>query len=288
MIVMLSLKIILKIVLLLLLFCNFCVCLLLVLIGSYGFENFELLEDYITRYPLLVPWKEYNTSNNSKWSICSTSTQEHTQPIKAILQLHEPVEWGEALQVLTDVLRSGGELNATGYVPDVRSPPPLHIANPDVTYAAHYSVPRFTSGAFILCLNTLYRHFTGKDLTPYLTFYGKPLRDTYRHIANLLVQRWNIQQKSFLSHSSSSTTSSSTSSFTSSFLPPPFTQIYAIGDNPLSDIRGANSVGWFSILVRTGIFQQGENDPTDPAQLVVPSVREAVQYILHKHHYLQE
>jgi ribonucleotide monophosphatase NagD (HAD superfamily) len=121
-----------------------------------------------------------------------------------------------------------------------------------------------------------------------MTFYGKPLRDTYRHLANLLAQRWNTQQKSFIPHSSSSSSASSPSTLSSSFLPPPLTQIYAIGDNPLSDIRGANSVGWFSILVRTGIFQNGENDPTDPAQLVVPTVREAVQHILHKHHYLVE
>ena len=29
---------------------------------------------------------------------------------------------------------------------------------------------------------------------------------------------------------------------------------YMIGDNPSSDIRGANDSGWISILVRTGMF----------------------------------
>lgn len=41
-----------------------------------------------------------------------------------------------------------------------------------------------------------------------------------------------------------------------------------IGDNPKSDIRGANNIGWISILVRTGIFK-GENDIVDPATYVV-------------------
>ena len=37
-----------------------------------------------------------------------------------------------------------------------------------------------------------------------------------------------------------------------------------IGDNPKSDIRGANDIGWISILVRSGVFK-GVNDPLDPA-----------------------
>ena len=42
--------------------------------------------------------------------------------------------------------------------------------------------------------------------------------------------------------------------------------IYAIGDNPTSDIRGANAAGerWRSVLVRTGVFRsEAENDPVD-------------------------
>ncbi len=47
-----------------------------------------------------------------------------------------------------------------------------------------------------------------------------------------------------------------------------------IGDNPKSDIRGANEAGWHSILLRTGMFQgpPGSNDPEDPARDVVDTV----------------
>ena len=38
------------------------------------------------------------------------------------------------------------------------------------------------------------------------------------------------------------------------------TNFYMIGDNPKSDIAGANAKGWTSILVRTGVFD--ENAPT--------------------------
>jgi len=36
--------------------------------------------------------------------------------------------------------------------------------------------------------------------------------------------------------------------------------IYMIGDNPASDIRGANAIGWPSFLVRTGVFRDADND----------------------------
>ena len=46
----------------------------------------------------------------------------------------------------------------------------------------------------------------------------------------------------------------------------PFGAIWAVGDNPRSDVRGANAAGapWVSVLVRTGVAK--ENDPADPAQ----------------------
>jgi len=36
------------------------------------------------------------------------------------------------------------------------------------------------------------------------------------------------------------------------------TNIYMIGDNPKSDIAGANAKGWTSILVRSGVFNAKE------------------------------
>ena len=58
--------------------------------------------------------------------------------------------------------------------------------------------------------------------------------------------------------------------------------IYMIGDNPKSDIKGGNDAGWITILVRTGMFQGKENDLTHPAKYVVNDFREAVDLILKK------
>ncbi len=61
-------------------------------------------------------------------------------------------------------------------------------------------------------------------------------------------------------------------------------QIYGIGDNPASDIRGANRAGhpWVSTLVRTGVFRGGANSTSDPAQIVVEDVEAAVDAGLHR------
>lgn len=66
------------------------------------------------------------------------------------------------------------------------------------------------------------------------------------------------------------------------FSRPPLSRFYAIGDNPKSDIRGANNCGdqWTSILVRTGVFDGMGNDEDDPAEVVVDDILNAVKYII--------
>ena len=62
---------------------------------------------------------------------------------------------------------------------------------------------------------------------------------------------------------------------------------YMIGDNPESDIKGANAAGWTSILVKTGIFNPKDektstvdgNDVENPATHVVADFEEAVNKI---------
>jgi ribonucleotide monophosphatase NagD (HAD superfamily) len=55
-----------------------------------------------------------------------------------------------------------------------------------------------------------------------------------------------------------------------------------IGDTPESDIQGANlkaKDGWISVLVRTGLFSEGENSPDYPARYVCEDVEEAIKLI---------
>ncbi|THU52796.1 hypothetical protein C4D60_Mb10t07720 [Musa balbisiana] len=63
-----------------------------------------------------------------------------------------------------------------------------------------------------------------------------------------------------------------------------FNTIYMIGDNPKVDINGAKKAGhpWFSILTRTGVFRSKDNHEQYPADLVVDTVGDAIDFILKK------
>lgn len=122
------------------------------------------------------------------------------------------------------------------------------------------AVPRLTQGAFRLCLDTMFTKMTGRQLV--YTCTGKPSAGIFA-MAQQLIQ---AQMPENLSQVDT---------------------IYMIGDNPRSDIRGANAMGtpWVSVLVRTGNFRGAVNDDTDPAQLVLSDAAAAVDHILscHRH-----
>jgi ribonucleotide monophosphatase NagD (HAD superfamily) len=113
------------------------------------------------------------------------------------------------------------------------------------------------SGAFVHAFKSLFEHYS--DIPLHVEFCGKPYPIQYTYAEELF-------RKNALARG----------------VAPP-TQCFGIGDNPKSDIRGANSAGshWRSILVRTGVFQSGaDNDLEDPADFVVQDVLEAVQLLV--------
>ncbi|OLY82092.1 putative CDP-alcohol phosphatidyltransferase class-I family protein [Smittium mucronatum] len=58
--------------------------------------------------------------------------------------------------------------------------------------------------------------------------------------------------------------------------------VFAIGDNPYSDIAGANSNGWKSVLVCTGVYQgtPDSNHHVHKATKVTSDVYQAVKWII--------
>ncbi len=54
-----------------------------------------------------------------------------------------------------------------------------------------------------------------------------------------------------------------------------------IGDNPKGDIYGANRMGWESILVRTGLYREGDHiDELDKPKHYVDGMEDALKLIL--------
>ena len=86
----------------------------------------------------------------------------------------------------------------------------------DLQWMAEAVMPRFGHGAFLLCLENLYKKITGKDLV-YTALIGKPSEITYIHGEHILQNE-----------------------ATKMGLKSPVENVYCIGDNVCTDIFGAN------------------------------------------------
>ncbi|ETE70154.1 Cat eye syndrome critical region protein 5, partial [Ophiophagus hannah] len=135
--------------------------------------------------------------------------------IEGIILLGEPVRWETCLQLIIDILLSNGnpgvELASVPY-PHI----PIVACNMDLLWMAEAKMPRFGHGTFLVCLENIYKKMTGKELK-YEALLGKPSTVTYRYAEHVLKQ-----QMEGCGWSS------------------PLRQLYAIGDNPMADIYGAN------------------------------------------------
>ncbi|OWZ20574.1 HAD hydrolase protein [Phytophthora megakarya] len=178
-----------------------------------------------------------------------TMAPHHEEPIGAIIVMHDPINWAPEIQVAVDVL-IGGDPPGSGRPSGKQTP--LFVSNDDFTFSGAYPFPRFAQGAFTRCLKLLYEDLTGRKLE--VTNYGKPHEVTYNYAKRLLN--------------------------TISAHPDRLRHMYGIGDNPLSDIQGANNAGdeWTSILVRTGIYD-GTKDPEHDPDVIVHGVYEAIKHI---------
>ncbi|WIA28754.1 hypothetical protein OEZ86_011287 [Tetradesmus obliquus] len=192
------------------------------------------------------------------------------QPIAAVLVCSDPAgsDWYQDLQLLTDVITSHGVPSRTQPVPGSQ-PVQLFFSNPDLVWATDYPRPRFGQGAFSTMLAAVHSRLTGTPL-PNAKWFGKPNPEPYRIAEQLLLQQ-AVQLG--LADAAAGTAPGTI-----------FSSIFAVGDNPAADVRGANQAGapWVSVLVRSGVFTGAGNDCQDPAHLVVDDVAAAVAAALHR------
>ncbi|XP_029456662.1 haloacid dehalogenase-like hydrolase domain-containing 5 isoform X2 [Rhinatrema bivittatum] len=135
--------------------------------------------------------------------------------IEAVVLFGEPVRWETNLQLMVDVLLTGGY---PGKAPRQISYPhiPLLACNMDLMWMAEAQSPRFGHGIFMVCLENIYKKITGKDLK-YEALMGKPSDVTY-HYAEYLIR----------------------TQATARDWKKPIQTLYAVGDNLMTDIYGAN------------------------------------------------
>uniref|UniRef100_A0A1A7YVG1 Haloacid dehalogenase-like hydrolase domain-containing 5 n=1 Tax=Iconisemion striatum TaxID=60296 RepID=A0A1A7YVG1_9TELE len=176
---------------------------------NLGFEDVVTIDMLREAYPTL---DVVDHSRRPKDGIPPTKG---LRPIDAVVLFGEPIRWETNLQLITDVLLTNGNpgksWNSTQY-PHI----PVLACNMDLLWMAEAKNPRFGHGMFLVCLENLYKKVTGYDLK-YEALIGKPSVVTYNY-AELLIR----QQAENLGWTT------------------PVKRLYAIGDNPMADVYGAN------------------------------------------------
>uniref|UniRef100_A0A914YWK2 Cat eye syndrome critical region protein 5 n=1 Tax=Panagrolaimus superbus TaxID=310955 RepID=A0A914YWK2_9BILA len=182
--------------------------------ANMGFKKITTLEDLGTLFPYL-DCVNFKRRRHDFSTVVSTSFQ----PIEAIVLLGEPLKWESALQYLVDVLITNGNPVEPSITRGSIAHPhlPIIACNLDLLWMAEAQLPlpRFGHGIFLTCLETLYRKLTGYELH-YTAILGKPSEVSFLH-ATYCAQK--VAHHLGLS---------------------PIEKLYVIGDNPESDILGAN------------------------------------------------
>lgn len=240
--------------------------------SEYGFKKVLSLDEYASYFKNIDPVSQYKMWRTKQALDCSSHSKEsmprydvYSDRISAAFVVSDPVDWGRDIQVLCDILRSGG-------IPGRENghQPPLYFAADDLEYQAAFPLERLGMGAFRIALESIFNRIHHNALE-YVSF-GKPNPLVFKNSEALLAQFRPSQSNDHIIIDNGESQSHD------------FKTLYMIGDNPLVDVKGAQQAGhpWFSILTRTGVFKGKDNHAAYPADVVVDTVEEAVDYILRR------
>ncbi len=238
---------------------------------NYGFKNVIRTIDIIKNNSKIWPFHRFTFEQLNEIKF------QEIPKIDCILVFNDSRDLGCDLQIILDLLISKdgnlGTRKSKFEINKMLEPSiPIFFSNGDFLWANDYPIPRFGQGALITVVEQLYRQITGGKILQ-KTVIGKPERLTYQYALQVLRQ-WSSK-----SSSSSSIIGNVNEEDTTS----PFDKIYMIGDNPYSDIIGANKFGWESILVRTGVFKDEDlpylSQELKP-KLIYDNVFDAVDHIV--------
>ncbi|KAK3674238.1 hypothetical protein LTR78_005707 [Recurvomyces mirabilis] len=250
-----------------------------VAIDHYGFKNVVTPGDIVTAYPDIWPFSKvfmdyYKAFAKPLPKHINPDSPSESLKFDAIFVYNDPRDWGLDAHVILDLLLSSqGRLGTlskkngnkslpnNGYLQD--SQPALYHSNPDLWWASSYPLPRLGQGGFRSAFEGLWNTVTGGAKLEQ-TIIGKPHQPTYEFAETRLRRH---RKKLFGQQG----------------LNDPLRKVYMVGDNPESDIRGANNYQsphgsqWKSILVKTGVYQDGA-EPTAKPTVTVSNVEEAVTW----------
>ncbi|XP_057731774.1 uncharacterized protein YKR070W [Arachis stenosperma] len=233
--------------------------------SEYGFKNVLTIDEYASCFEHIDPLAPYKkwTTKNVKVNESTPRNDVFSERVQAAFIVSDPVDWSRDIQVLCDILKTGG-LPGRNTGPQ----PSLYFANDDLEYQTAFPSERLGMGAFRIALESIFNSIHSQPLD--YTSFGKPNPSVFQNAEIVLRQLVPLVYNDVPAKNHNNAQH--------------FKTLYMIGDNPAVDIRGARQTGhpWFSILTRTGVFKGKENHHKFPADLVVDSVEEAVDYILTK------
>ncbi|ROV94886.1 hypothetical protein VSDG_07125 [Cytospora chrysosperma] len=222
---------------------------------QYGFKDIVVPNDIVAWDPTIAPYRVF-TDEERATSRPRDFSKVH---IEAILVFSDSRDYATDMQIIMDLLLSENGLLHTKAKDPVSQRIPIYFSQGDLLCPTEHPYPRMSQGAFRIGLEAMYRALVGVDLERVV--YGKPELATYKYADEVLTS-WMDELHG------------------EERLPE---NVYMVGDNPASDIIGGNMYGWNTCLVRTGVFQGGDNDENNPANFgVFPNVLEAVQTALRK------
>ncbi|OAL49542.1 phosphatidyl synthase-like protein [Pyrenochaeta sp. DS3sAY3a] len=208
---------------------------------QYGFQDIVVPNDIIASDPTIAPYRVFTDEERA-----TSRPRDFTKTnIEAIMVFSDSRDYATDMQIIMDLLRSeDGRLGTMAKDP-VSQRIPIYFSQGDMLCPTEHPFPRMSQGAFRIGLEAMYKSLTGVELERVV--YGKPELATYKY-ADEVISSWmeTIHNDERLP-----------------------SNIYMVGDNPASDIIGGNMYGWNTCLVRTGVFQGGDNDEENPASFGV-------------------
>ncbi|KAM0551180.1 hypothetical protein ACHAPJ_008522 [Fusarium lateritium] len=243
---------------------------------QYGFERVITPADILKPYPNIWP---FNPLMSSIYEESGRVLPDKKLKIDGIFVYNDPRDWALDIQLIVDLLLSENGILGTYSAKNGRDDlpnrgwqsdgqPPLYFSNPDLFWAAGYHLPRFGQGAFQGAMYGVWGQVTG-GLDLKCNVIGKPHRQTYEYAECVL----NRRRAAMLEQAGTTEA-------------PGLQRVYMIGDNPESDIRGANEydsiegASWKSILVKTGVWDQERGSPSYAPTSIADNVSAAVKWAL--------
>ena len=229
---------------------------------GYGFKDVVTPGDIIKDNQHTTPFRKL-TAAETEYSRARNFGETE---IEAIFVFADSRDWAGDQQIILDLLMSkNGRLGTRSETFD--QGPPIYFSHNDIVWSASHELTRLGMGALRVSLEAMFKGITAKDLKS--TAFGKPQIGTFQ-FATRLLREWRKNTHGI-------------------DLPP--ATVYFVGDTPESDIRGTNEYNespvseadWYSILVRTGVYQTGTK-PTFTPKVIVDNVLDAVKHGMAREH----